>query len=228
MGYREEWKMIHVLNMSKNAKLTAQELAEMGVDCRGDTIMPLIYSRIVEFNNNDGTYELSQAANMLVNKFIVCNGDREKTDLHVDQPSCFVIMPFSEVWSEDVYRKLIEPALSEVGLECIRGDEIERTGQLNSNIFKTIQWVGFVIAEISSPNPNVYYEIGVADTLGKEILFLYDPNKNNKIPADKVDVHYLEYAQSDLYKAKENLKNELQKIISRYKLFATPKYCKTY
>lgn len=225
MGYREEWKLLHVLNTSKNAKLTGPELAEMGVDCKGDTIMPLVYSNIVEFNNNDGTYQLSQAATMLLNNFIICNGDREKTFIQVDQPTCFVIMPFSEAWSENVYKNLIEPAVNEVNLKCIRGDEIERTGQLNSNIFKTLQKVGLVIAEISSPNPNVYYEIGVADTLGKETLFLYDPGKNNKIPADKVDVHYSEYSQTNLPEAKERLKNELQKIIKRYKLFATPKFC---
>jgi hypothetical protein len=225
MAAREEWKMLHVLNTSKNAKLTGQELAEMGIDCRADTIMPLLFSKIVEYNNNDGTYELSQAANILVNKFIICNGDREKTDLHVDQPSCFVIMPFSETWSDNVYRNLIEPAVNEVNLKCIRGDEIERTGQLNSNIFKTLQKVGLVIAEISSPNPNVYYEIGVADTLGKETLFLYDPGMNNKIPADKVDVHYTEYSQTNLPEAKERLKKELQNIINRYKLFATPEFC---
>jgi hypothetical protein len=225
MGYREEWKMLHVLNTSKNGKLNINELAEMGIDCRNDTIYPLINSKIVEFNNNDGTYQLSQVATMLINNFIVCNGAREKTYIQVDQPTCFVIMPFSESWSDNVYKNLIEPALNEVNLKCIRGDEIERTGQLNSNIFKTLQKVGLVIAEISSPNPNVYYEIGVADTLGKETLFLYDPGKNNKIPADKVDVHYSEYSQNNLLEAKERLKNELQKIINRYRLFATPNFC---
>jgi hypothetical protein len=58
-----------------------------------------------------------------------------------------------------------------------------------------------------------------------KILNLYDPGKNNKIPADKVDVHYSEYSQSNLPESKESLKNELQKIINRYKLFATPKFC---
>jgi hypothetical protein len=225
MGYREEWKMLHVLNTSKNGKLNINELAEMGIDCRNDTIYPLINSKIVESNNNDGTYQLSQVATMLINNFIVCNGARDKTYIQVDQPSCFVIMPFSEDWSDNVYKNLIEPALNEVNLKCIRGDEIERTGQLNSNIFKTLQKVGLVIAEISSPNPNVYYEIGVADTLGKETLFLYDPGKNNKIPADKVDVHYSEYSQNNLPEAKVRLKNELQKIINRYRLFATPNFC---
>lgn len=224
MGYREEWKMLHVLNTSKNAKLTAQELAEMGIDCRGDTIIPLLNSKIVE-HNHDGTYELSQVANAIINQFIVCNGARDKTYIQVDQPTCFVIMPFSESWSDNVYKNMIEPAVNEVNLKCIRGDEIERTGQLNSNIFKTLQKVGLVIAEISSPNPNVYYEIGVADTLGKETLFLYDPEKNNKIPADKVGVHYSEYSQTNLPEAKERLKNELQKIIYRYKLYATPDFC---
>jgi hypothetical protein len=225
MGYREEWKMLHVLNTSKNAKLTAQELAEMGIDCFGDTIMPLVHKKIVEFNNIDGTFELSQVASELINSFIICNGNRDKSFIQIDQPSCFVIMPFSEPWSDDVYQNLIEPALNDVNLKCIRGDEIERTGLLNSNIFKTIQKVGLVIAEISSPNPNVYYEIGVADTLGKETLFLYDPGKNNKIPSDKDNVHYLEYSQTNLPEAKEKLKNELHKIINRYKLFITPKFC---
>ena len=226
MSAREQWKMIHVLNTSAKPKLNSDELAQLNIDCYNDTIGVLINDGIVEEDTNDKTYSLSLAAKNMINKFIVSNGERDKTDMYVDQPSCFVIMPFNEPWSDDVYKNFIKPAVEEVGLKCIRGDEIERTGQLTSNIFKTIQRIGLIIAEISVPNPNVYYELGIVDAFGKDTLVLYDPDKNSQIPADKEGIHYIKYTQNNLAEAKANLKKALQNLTDKYKLFATPLFCK--
>ena len=226
MSNRAQWKMIHTLNTCNTGKMTVAELAELGIVCFDDTIRELIGNGIIHFEDeHNGPYSLSQIARTMINKFIVASGNRNKTNMYIDQPSCFVIMPFSESWSQDVYDNLIKPAVEEVELKCIRGDEIERTGMLNDNIFKAIQEAGFIIGEISSPNPNVYYELGVVDALGKETFILFDPAKNKQIPADKKGIHYTEYSQTNLPDAKEKLKAALKEKIDYYKLLATTKYC---
>ena len=227
MSYRDQWKMIHLLNTCTKGKLTAKELDSMSVRCLGDTIYMLLDSNIVKCNNREtGPYWLHPVARQLINEFIVCRGDRDKTVMYVDQPVCFVIMPFSEKWSGVVYEKIIKPAVEGAGLECIRGDEIERTGTLNGNIFKTLQRAGLVVADITVPNPNVYYELGVADTLGKEAFVLYQDRKKKKIAADKEGVHYHAYNPKLPDKAKQKLCNELKAWAQLQQLTNTALFCK--
>ena len=45
----------------------------------------------------------------------------------------------------------------------MRGDSIVRVGDLSTNVWKSITQAGVIVAEVSVPNPNVYYEIGLAD-----------------------------------------------------------------
>ncbi|MES2848107.1 MAG: hypothetical protein V4685_03565 [Bacteroidota bacterium] len=229
MSERAQWKMIHVLNTCNSGRMTEAELAELGIVCYTDTIVQLVNDGIVHSEQTPWgpSYYLSNAAVNMVNKFIVASGERVKGNMYIDQPSCFVVMPFSEKWSGEVYDEFIKPAVEAAGLQCIRGDEIERTGILNANIFKTIQQAGFVIAEISAPNPNVYYELGVVDALGKETFILFDPKKNKRkpVPADKQGVHYTEYSQQDLKKAKKSLSTKLKERVNYYKLLSTVKYC---
>ncbi len=227
MSYRDQWKMIHLLNTCSKGELTAADLEKMSVNCKVDTIYMLLDSKIVECNDREnGPYWLNPVARQILNQFIVCRGDRDKTIMYVDQPVCFVIMPFSEKWSANVYDKIIKPAVEGADLTCIRGDEIERTGTLNGNIFKTLQRAGLVVADITAPNPNVYYELGVADTLGKESFVIYQVGNEKKIAADKEGIHYYAYDPKVPGKAKKELCLALKAWNKDQNLKNTARYCK--
>ncbi len=122
--------------------------------------------------------------------------------------------------------KIIKPAVEGAGLTCIRGDEIERTGTLNGNIFKTLQRAGLVVADITAPNPNVYYELGVADTLGKESFVIYQVGTEKKIAADKEGIHYYAYDPKVPGKAKKELCLALTAWNKDQNLKNTARYCK--
>jgi hypothetical protein len=226
MSYRDQWKMIHLLNTCKPGGLTIPELGSLSINCYYDTIMELINDKIVESADPlKGPFTLHPIARRMLNDFIVCRGDRDKTFMQVDQPSCFVIMPFSEDWSDAVYKNIFEPAIRDAKLECIRGDEIDRVGQLTPGIFKTLQTVGVVLADITAPNPNVYYELGVADTLGKEVFVLAQKGKENRIAADKMGVHYHTYDPTLPKQSREELANALKQWVDANSLLATPQFC---
>jgi MAP3K TRAFs-binding domain len=90
-----------------------------------------------------------------------------------DKPAlklCFVDMPFGkkrdpkagiEINFDQIYRTAIKPAATESGLECIRGDEERTGGIIHTAMFARLLLCEFVIADLTTANPNVFYELGV-------------------------------------------------------------------
>ena len=83
---------------------------------------------------------------------------------------CFVDMPFgtkadlktgTEINFDQIYNKGIKPAAEESGLECIRGDEERTGGIIHRAMFARLLLCEFVIADLTTANPNVFYELGV-------------------------------------------------------------------
>jgi hypothetical protein len=111
-------------------------------------------------------------------KIIVDNILQELTG---GKPFIFVIMPFNERWHiyEEV-KKIIE---NEFGLSCIRADDVSASGyDLLEKIHFLIERAELIVAEISTPNPNVFYEVGYASGNRKNIVLLSEDSSN--IPAD--------------------------------------------
>ena len=83
----------------------------------------------------------------------------------------FVVMPFMPEL-DDVYHLGIREVVRELGASCERADEMQYTGSVIEKIHACIQASDAVIAEVSSPNANVYYEIGYAQGLGKPVVLV--------------------------------------------------------
>ncbi|MBV9767191.1 MAG: DUF4071 domain-containing protein [Acidobacteriaceae bacterium] len=86
---------------------------------------------------------------------------------------CFVDMPFGkkpdlasgvEVDFNSVYETAIEPAITECGLESIRGDRERTGGIIHAPMFGRLLLSDFVIADLTLANPNVFYELGIRHT----------------------------------------------------------------
>jgi len=80
-------------------------------------------------------------------------------------------MPFEEK-IRAVYDDHIRPILESKGLSCIRADEIIGTGAVTRDIWGKINRARFIIADLTGKNPNVFYELGVAHALGKEVILI--------------------------------------------------------
>jgi tetratricopeptide (TPR) repeat protein len=88
----------------------------------------------------------------------------------------FVIMPFgrkaidpasgvSAIDFDEVYRKFIVPACNILGWGCSRIDEVSFTGPISRQIIKYLVSSDVVIADLTSANPNVYFELGIRQSL---------------------------------------------------------------
>jgi hypothetical protein len=88
------------------------------------------------------------------------------------QKVCFVIMPFGEkpdsggggdiIPFDDVYEYLIKEVVKErLGLRCIRCDEIAESGWIHADMLEHIYQADIAIVDITTANPNVFYELGI-------------------------------------------------------------------
>jgi hypothetical protein len=87
------------------------------------------------------------------------------------RPRAFVAMPFHEPFNS-MYREVIEPEGERLGLEVIRVYELTRPGIILEDIRREISESKVVIAEITDPNQNVFYELGYAHALNKPTILL--------------------------------------------------------
>ncbi len=82
----------------------------------------------------------------------------------------FVLMPYGTSWSNDVY-KSIQEVFKRNGCQCDTARLM--TGRnIKDDIWKGISSARIIIADLTGNNPNVAYEVGLADHLGKDVILL--------------------------------------------------------
>jgi hypothetical protein len=79
-----------------------------------------------------------------------------------------VMMPF-EMKLDDVY-KTIRRACETVGMTCQRADDVWEETEVIQDVFSLIYRSRIVVCDFSGRNPNVFYETGIAHTLGKPVI----------------------------------------------------------
>lgn len=85
--------------------------------------------------------------------------------------AAFVMMPFSQDF-DDVYQSLIREPLISAGYEVSRSDDFQNQTNILRDIVHSIVECNLVVADLTSANPNVYYELGIAHTLHKPVVLL--------------------------------------------------------
>jgi hypothetical protein len=89
-------------------------------------------------------------------------------------PKCFVVMGFGKKTDyptgrvldlDKSYKYIIKPAAEAAGYECIRADEIQHAGNINVPMYQQLLHADVVIADVSTYNPNAFYELGVRHAL---------------------------------------------------------------
>lgn len=109
------------------------------------------------------------------------------------QISCFIVMPFSLDWSDDVHR-ILSSVCKSLAVQPMRGDDVFKPSDILVDIWQSINVADFVIADISGRNPNVLYELGIAHTLAKPVLII---SKNaDDIPIDLSTRRVIIYGQN--------------------------------
>lgn len=96
--------------------------------------------------------------------------NNEKID--IDNSLCFVLMPFEKKF-DAIYEKIIKKVVEDdCSYKCKRADEIFGTKPIIEDIWEYIRKAKFLISELTNKNPNVYYELGIAHALEKDVILI--------------------------------------------------------
>lgn len=110
-------------------------------------------------------------------------------DEPVDHSLVSVMMPFESSFSG--VHKAIKQACSDAGLRCQRVDDIWEKSALIQDIFALICRSNIVVCDLTDRNPNVFYEAGIAHTLGKHVVPIAQHKRD--VPFDLQHHRYLSY-----------------------------------
>jgi hypothetical protein len=94
-----------------------------------------------------------------------------KRDKVVVRNLCFVLMPFRPDM-KSIYEKIRQVVVIEHSLSCVRGDDMYTAGVIFEEIWNKIQEAQIVISDATGQNPNVFYEMGLAHALGKDVIII--------------------------------------------------------
>lgn len=118
--------------------------------------------------------------------------------------SCFVIMAIGdqEIGGQKLtyndlrsqYDDLIKEAILKArpSLEVTRADDVSLPGTMTTDIITRIMHSDFVIADVTYPNPNVFYELGLRHACRPGTIIIKDKN-GPKVPFDIAHLRHIEY-----------------------------------
>jgi hypothetical protein len=102
----------------------------------------------------------------------------------------FVLMPFADEL-RPVYEDHIVQACKAANLSCQRADDFFKTGRIIDDVWSAIYQSNWIIADCTGRNPNVFYELGLAHTIGKRVILITQNEED--IPFDIGHIRYLKY-----------------------------------
>jgi hypothetical protein len=100
-----------------------------------------------------------------------------------------VMMPFDASFA-GVYSS-IQGAAEDAGMRCRRADEIWENPAIIQDIVNLIDRAKVVVCDCTGRNPNVFYEIGIAHALGREVVLL--TQSEHDVPFDLRHLRYIRY-----------------------------------
>lgn len=99
------------------------------------------------------------------------------------------MMPFDAVFNE-IYAS-IQQAAAAAGLRCRRADDIWENAAIIQDVVTLIDRSRIVVCDCTGRNPNVFYEAGIAHTLGREVILITQNEQD--MPFDLRHLRYIRY-----------------------------------
>ena len=138
-----------------------------------------------------------------------------------EKPSAFVVMPFDEEF-DDVYAGLISAVLEEIGFNVDRADDIDSQQNILRDVVEKIAKCDLIVADLTSSNPNVFYELGLAHALKRPVILI--TQSIDEVPFDLRPYRLLEYSTHfvRIDKAREQLTRYAKGFLDKSIRFGSP------
>jgi hypothetical protein len=135
---------------------------------------------------------------------------------------CFVIQPFDRGKFDKRYEDVFKPAIIDAGLEPYRVDRDPSASIPIESIESEIRNSEACLADVTTDNPNVWFELGFALASHKEVAIVCSSERTTRFPFDvqhRQITRYETESASDFEKLREGVTERLKAILeTRQKL----------
>ncbi len=126
--------------------------------------------------------------------------------------TCFMMQPFAPPLG-DYYEKIYKPAIEKAGLKAVRADaDIFGTGKIMDQVWRGIQGAKVLVAELTSRNPNVFYELGLAHALRKPVVLI--SSNEHDVPFDLHHIRVVYYDVNDPFWGQKLIEKVAENVLS--------------
>lgn len=132
---------------------------------------------------------------------------------NIDITCVSVMMPFATEFNE-IYASIRQSA-SNAGLQCLRADDFWENSSIIQDVVELIDRSRIVVCDCTGRNPNVFYEAGIAHTLGREVILITQNEQD--IPFDLRHLRYVKYLNNTEGRSKltETLQRRMKTILGQ-------------
>lgn len=133
--------------------------------------------------------------------------------------TCFVIQPFDDGGKFDKrYEDILAPAVTAAGFESYRVDRDPKVTIPIKDIEKGIESSAICLADISTDNPNVWFELGYALAAKKEVVIVCSDERTTPFPFDVQHRSIIKYStdsSQDFDKLRADIESKLKAVFQR-------------
>jgi hypothetical protein len=137
---------------------------------------------------------------------------------------CFIIQPFDKDKFDSRFEDVFKPAIIKADLEPYRVDQDLSVRIPIEEIEKEIKESVICFAEITTDNPNVWYELGFAFASGKDVVLVCSEERQGKFPFDiqhRQIITYKTSSKSDFEKLEDTITKKIIALRSTSKTVKT-------
>jgi nucleoside 2-deoxyribosyltransferase len=116
----------------------------------------------------------------------------------------------------DYFEKIFKPAIEKTGLKPVRADaDIFGTGKIIDQIWRGINNAKVLVAELTTRNANVLYELGLAHALKKPVVLV--SSNQADVPFDLHHIRVIYYDVTDPFWGTKLIDKVAENILSALK-----------
>lgn len=131
---------------------------------------------------------------------------------------CFVMQPFDGGTFDKRYDDVYAPAIEDAGLEPYRVDRDHSVSIPIDDIESGIKNSELCLAEITTDNPNVWFELGYAIAIPKEVILVCSDERTSKFPFDVQHRNIIKYkteSSQDYTQLRDKIKQRILAILKK-------------
>ncbi len=152
-----------------------------------------------------------------LNKIVKINPIFSGREFELCEKLAFVLSPFGEPF-DTIYKDHIKPTVEGIGnFTCLRADDIYDNRPIIEDIWRYTNEARILISELTGRNANVFYETGIAHTVGKEVILVTQSMEDVPFDLKHLRCIVYEYTPRGIGNLEDNLKNTILQILARRK-----------